>query len=948
MKQHYKNFLLAIAFCLTTGYAFATGHTLNLTGMNCWCFNSCTGQASVTVTGGTGPFSYLWTPGNLTTATINNLCAGTYSVVVTDQADGSTASGTITITQPTQLTLSLQSVVNSFCNQNNGSISVIASGGTPPYTYSWAPCCGFGNTLSNASAGTYTCTVTDSNGCTAVIAATISNQPGPTSLTASAAPATICSGGSSVLTPTVVGGSAPYSYLWTNPGNSLNSTTIASPTATPTVTTTYTVMVSDANGCQLSNVVTVFVNQAVAANISSTDPTCNQSNGSLTVNVTQAAPPYTILWSNTQTTPTISNLSAGLYSVTVTDNNGCTLNLSQGLNNVGGPTLSTSSTSTGCTNGNNGTATVTPSGVAPFTYLWNTTPAQTSATATGLTSGNYMVSVTDAIGCVTTASETVSALAGNLYMYAMQTAAANCSTSTGSATTYVQGGTAPYSYAWSTGATTPGITTAPGGLYTVTVSDANGCSSSGFAYITAYCANYLQGRAYLDVNQDGIYNAGDYPLQGAIVNANPWYYIASTQGNGEYSRWIAVSDTFDITITNPSPYYQLASPASGHNTVIFPGLNDTATADFVFTVQSPVQDLYLSLASGPARPGFLQQYTIQCQNRGSVTVSDTIWFLHDSILTLNNAVPAFDGYTYPEGYWTFSNLVPGGTISKTIWMQVPTIPNGGYIGRILHANARIEPTSTDTTPTDNGDDEVDIITASCDPNAKESWSPTMNSTGDIWPADLELDYTIHFQNCGNDTAFFIIVVDTLPAELDVTTFEPGAGSHPYTWSIAGQNDTNIVTFTFMNILLPDSNVNEAASHGYVQFTIERYANLPIATTIVNNADNYFDFNPPVPTNYNVVTISDPLTVATHGTSSAVIYPNPAQDRVNIQLNGDFAGDNATITLRDISGREIASANSNGNSTVVLDTQGCSSGMYFITITSADHETITEQIIISAK
>lgn len=949
MKNSYKQFFAVIALCLTTGYLFAAGHTVNINRTNCWCFNTCNGTASAVVTGGTGPFTYVWTPGNLTTANINNLCAGIYTVVVTDQADASTATATVSITQPASLpTLSVLSVNNALCNQSNGSATVTVMGGTSPYTFNWSPCCGNSATLSNASPGTYTCTVTDSNGCNGFITVTISNQSGPTAFSISAAPGTICNGGSSVLTTTVIGGTAPYTYLWTNPGNSLSSTTSSSPTATPTTTTTYTATVSDANGCVLTNTTTVAVNQAVTASITATDPTCNQNNGSLALNVTQAAPPYSILWSNAQTTPVISNLSAGLYSVTVTDNNGCTLGLSTGLNNMGGPILSTSATSTGCTNANNGSVTVTPSGIAPFTYVWNTNPVQTTATAAGLTAGNYMVSVTDALGCVTTAPQTVNALTGNLFFYAQQTSVDICNSNSGAATTMVMGGTQPYSYAWSNGATTPAISGVTGGVYTVTVSDVNGCSLSGFTYIPAFCANYLHGRVYLDVNQDGVYNAGDFPLSGKMIEATPNAYTASTDINGEYYSWISGPDTFVVSMATINQYYQLTAPLSGYHTVIFPGLNDTASADFVFTVPNPVQDLYLSLASGVPRPGFTQTYSVFCENRGSTAVSDTIWFRHDTILSLVSATPPFDGYSHPEGYWLFSNFTPAQTISKQVIMQVPTIQNGGYIGRPLLANARIEPTSSDVTSPNNGDDENDVIQGSYDPNMKECWSPTMNANGDIWPSDTALDYTIHFQNTGTDTAFFITVVDTLPAELDVTTFEPGASSHPYTWNISGANDTNIVTFTFMNILLVDSFRNEPMSHGYVQFSIERDPNLPIGTAIENRAGIYFDFNLPVMTNYSVATIWNPLTVETGNASSFTIYPNPAQDRVNVLLTGDLASGNATITLRDISGRAITSVNSNGNSNVVLDTQGCASGMYFITITSVSQETITQPVIISAQ
>jgi hypothetical protein len=378
-------------------------------------------------------------------------------------------------------------------------------------------------------------------------------------------------------------------------------------------------------------------------------------------------------------------------------------------------------------------------------------------------------------------------------------------------------------------------------------------------------------------------------------------------------------------------------------------MGDTANnIDFALTAPVLFQDLYLSMGSGMARPGFTQFYAINCQNRGTTIVSDTIWYRHDSILSLVGASPPFDGYSYPTGYWLFNNFAPGQYLYKSVTMQVPTIPNGGYLGRQLISNALIEPTATDSTSSDNGDDEVDIITGSYDPNLKESYSPTMNEFGDIWPTDLELDYTIHFQNTGTDTAFTVVVVDTLPAELDITTFRMGASSHPCTYTINGYNGINEVKFTFMNILLPDSNINEPASHGFCQFTIDRFPNLPIGTQIMNEANNYFDFNPAIVTNMDTVTITNPLSTTEISNASVFVYPNPAQDAVNILLSDEFAGSNSTVTLRDITGRAISASQTNGATQFVIDIENGSPGMYFITIESADHEVITQRLIISTK
>lgn len=949
MRNIYRTFFLATVLLLSASEIIAAGHTVSLTGTNVLCFNACSGTAAATVSGGAGPFSYTWMPGNLTGASVTNLCAQSYTCTVIDLSDASTATATIAITQPPQLMLVLTTSSPALCGNSNGSAQVSVSGGTPGYAYTWAPSGGNTPFLNNAPAGVYTCTATDANGCMTTLTVNIANAPPPVITSIVANPPNLCAGQQTQLLPTVSGGTGPYTYNWTNANSSLSSPTVMSPIAFPTVTTTYTLTVVDANGCANFNTITITVGQAVTANVSSTDPTCNQSNGSLTVNVTQAAPPFTVLWSNSQTSTTISNLPAGPYSVTVTDANGCTTSVSSGLSNIGGPVVTTSTTSTGCTNSATGTASATVSGIAPFTYTWNTTPAQNTPTATALGAGNYLVTVTDSAGCVSVVPANVAAVTGNLFMYAAWQSPANCNQPTGSAFSVVQGGTPPYNFLWSDGSTGNSLNMVPAGAYSLTVSDQNGCAVSGNVIIPSQCANVVMGNVFYDVNQDSVFNTGDFMMSGVGVHGTPYGYYTVTNSSGYYQHSITFSGQTTLTLSGLSPGFTVGYPSSGQHAINFMTLGDTVSGvDFALFAAAPFQDLYLSVSSGVARPGFVQLYSVHAENRGSTTVSDTIWFRHDSILSLIGSNPPFDGYTYPEGYWLFNNFAPGAQLNYDVHMQVPTIQNGGYLGRQLIGNARIEPTSGDITSPDNGDDEVDIIQGAYDPNLKECWSPTMNTSGDIWPTDITLDYTIHFQNSGTDTAFTVVVVDTLPAELDITTFRMGASSHPCTYSISGFNDTNVVTFTFMNILLPDSNINEPESHGYLQFTIDRFANLPIGTTISNEANNYFDFNPAIVTNLNVLTIWDPMSVTEPVKEDIRVYPNPASSSVNVVLSAAYASAPSQIVIRDVSGREVARVANNGAALVNVPTDGLGAGAYLISIESPALMTQTQPLIISTQ
>ncbi len=213
--------------------------TLSTSGVvNATCFGSCNGGVTLTANGGTPSYSYSPTP--------NNLCAGSYTFTVTD-ANGCTTTASATITEPPQLALS-ESHTDNLCNGNcNGTVTLSATGGVPSYTYS--------GSMNSLCAGTYTYTVTDANGCSAQTTTTIT-EPAAITAIPSATPSTICAGGCSVLNAgTVSGGTAPYTYTWM-PGN-LSGNVI---TVCPTVTTCYTLSISDANGCNGTAMICVTVN----------------------------------------------------------------------------------------------------------------------------------------------------------------------------------------------------------------------------------------------------------------------------------------------------------------------------------------------------------------------------------------------------------------------------------------------------------------------------------------------------------------------------------------------------------------------------------------------------------------------------------------------------------------------------------------------------------------
>lgn len=434
---------------------------------NVSCFGGNNGSVNLSVSGGVAPYSFSWSNG-ATTEDISNLTSGNYSVTVTDNI-GCVRNYNTSISQPSVLSAST-STVNASCGGNNGSASASVNGGTAPYTYAWNNGATT-SSISNVSFGTYNVTVTDSKGCTTSASAVINNNAGP-SLSTNSSDAT-CGNNNGTATASVSGGTAPYTYAWNNGGTTQTITGLAP--------ANYTVTVTDANNCSVSLPVTVNAAGGPSATASSTNSTCGNNNGSASSSVIGGTAPFTYLWNNGATTPSISNVSFGIYNVTVTDFNGCTATASATINNTGGPSLSLTTTDAFCGN-NNGTATANVSGgTAPFTYQWNT--GGTTQTITSLSAGNYSVVVTDANNCSSSLPVTVNATAGPTV--SISTSSTLCGQSNGSATANVSGGTSPFTYLWSTGATTQAISNLAAGNYSVAVTDANGCNTGAISTVSS-------------------------------------------------------------------------------------------------------------------------------------------------------------------------------------------------------------------------------------------------------------------------------------------------------------------------------------------------------------------------------------------------------------------------------------------------------------------------------
>jgi gliding motility-associated-like protein len=446
------------------------------------CFGEATGSIDVTTFGGTLPYSFSWDSFQ-STEDISGLNGGSYTLTVTD-ARNCTSIGTYVVNQPlAALQLSISGTdVNCF-GGSDGSVNLTATGGTPGYSYVWSNAAGIilpmsTEDLANVQASTYTASVTDSRGCSASISQLVSQPSAP--LTSSPIVTNVnCFGQSTgTIDPVIAGGTAPYVYSWSNGANSAVISGLAAGT--------YTLQLTDSRACTANY--TYEVTQPggpLTVSLTGVDILCNGgATGSVNSQVTGGTPGYTYLWSNGATAPSISGLTAGNYTLNVTDSKGCTANNSITLNQPAQP-LSASSVATNvsCHGGNNGSIDLTVTGgTVPYNYVWSNAQALILTgnvqDITNLTSNTYSVSITDNNGCQTSHSQAITQPASPLAISGTVDDVNCFGITDGSIDVTVTGGTPGYTYSWSNGASTQDITLISAGTYTILTTDQNGCTLS--------------------------------------------------------------------------------------------------------------------------------------------------------------------------------------------------------------------------------------------------------------------------------------------------------------------------------------------------------------------------------------------------------------------------------------------------------------------------------------
>jgi len=448
-----------------------------------------------------------------------------------------------------------------------------------------------------------------------------------------------------------------------------------------------------------------------------------------------------------------------------------------------------------------------------------------------------------------------------------------------------------------------------GGHYVV------GTQINGANYVAIYTdsANMITGSSYYDSNSNGVYDNGELNRAANLSLNNGTSFINSLI-NGDYVIGVGTG-SFTSSIINPPLYYSY-SP-TGY-TSVFATLSSQVDSNRNFAFQPiPNQsDLVIDLVTGFFRPGFNGVAYVTLNNIGTTIESGNIdLLLNNPEISILSASPVAANINSNSANLSYS-LNPGESITYVISYYVTV---NAVLGSAFQSSASAI-NIIDLTPQNNIKTINSVITGSYDPNIKEV-SESIITPGFVANNEF-LEYTIHFQNTGNDTAFTVLLIDTLSNFLDLSTFEMVSSSH----QVIVNNYEGVLWFRFNHINLPDSNTNEVASHGYVKYRIKLTNTIVLGNTINNTAYIYFDFNEAIVTNTTASLYTTLSALISKVADKVSLYPNPVSNQ-NAIINSTLPL--MLIEVYDIAGKLVLSYNGNGAYKAELEVKNLNKGVYTV-------------------
>jgi uncharacterized repeat protein (TIGR01451 family) len=411
-------------------------------------------------------------------------------------------------------------------------------------------------------------------------------------------------------------------------------------------------------------------------------------------------------------------------------------------------------------------------------------------------------------------------------------------------------------------------------------------------------ANIISGSVYFDLDTDGIQDTSEPFYPSRVLKLDPLNYYQLTDDDGTFQfGLINPSGSYDLSLIAPTNWYITSNPQAYSITQTY---NAEISSGNIFGIAplSSYDDATATVIPGLLKSGWNGSITVNVFNNGTTLMSGDMTLELDTLLEFVSSDSTPDQINGNEITWSYSGIFPGQSQSIKVTYHVPLSVS---FGTIVSSTLSVTPLSTDVNPSDNTILIEGEVQSAYDPNIKTVF-PEGDGADGIISAGTTLTYTVQFQNTGNSAAENVTVVDELDSNLDITTLQVSAYSHPYDVTII---EDHTLQFKFNNIQLPDSGSDEPASHGFIQYMVKPFSNVLTGERITNWAAIVFDQNEPVITNTTLNTIGTTTGTVDAGLEKSAynIYPNPSSSMLNYVCNNSDAGETA-ISVFNMQGQQV--------------------------------------------
>ncbi len=436
-----------------------------------------------------------------------------------------------------------------------------------------------------------------------------------------------------------------------------------------------------------------------------------------------------------------------------------------------------------------------------------------------------------------------------------------------------------------------------------------------------FCKLWISGKVFADGDQNCTYGNFDLGLSNQKVTLdNSKLFFTDALGDFRLNTDALGTHTFEVDTSD----FKIQCGSVNRIINIQSLTQDLSGNDFAMQPDTTFRDLCITFNPyGWWLFGYTGSGSIVYQNKAFVPVNAVIKMSYDTILKYSQSdVPPFALDTVNRLIeWQLASIPPRsqGTIQIQFQLPFPIAPSFP-----IHNTLWILPDSADATPQNNIFKTNNLITGAYDPNDKQVSPNGVENDGRIGLADSVLTYRVRFQNTGTGPALKVVIIDTLDNDLNLMSFRPGLASHSFSTALEG----NIATFTFANIMLPDSNTNEPESHGFVDFSVKKKAGLGYGTVIDNSASIYFDFNEPIKTNTVTSTYFNFISSLKEDALSetVAVYPNPAHNMVYVTAQSDIQ----LLNITDITGKTVHQ-HQPMNPAATVDVSTLANGIWYLSI-----------------